>query len=66
MCVCVCVFVCVTADDSMMDELAHLEYETQADLDHIEELLMSLEGATDCSKNDTNATVEHSVKAQYK
>ena len=63
---CVCVFVCVTADDFMMDELAHLEYETQADLDHIEELLMSLEGVTGCSKNDTSATVEHSDKAQYK
>ena len=55
----------VTADDSMMDELAHLEYETQVDLDQIEELLMTMEGATDCSKKDTTAKQEHCHKAQY-
>ena len=53
-CVCVwmCVSVCVTAGDSMLDELAHLEYETQVDLDHIEELLRTMDEAADCSKND--------------
>jgi len=61
----VCVSVRVTADDSMMDELAHLEYETQVDLDQIEELLMTMEGATDCSKKDTTAKQEHCHKAQY-
>ena len=60
-----CVSVRVTADDSMMDELAHLEYETQVDLDQIEELLMTMGGATDCSGKDTEAKLEHCHKAQY-
>ena len=60
-----CVSVRVTADDSMMDELAHLEYETQVDLDQIEELLMTMGGATDCSGKDPEAKLEHCHKAQY-
>lgn len=59
-----CVSVCVTAGDSMMDELAHLEYETQVDLDHIEELLRTMDEAADCSKNDNDAKVEQCRKTQ--
>lgn len=55
----------MTTDDSMMDELAHLEYETQVDLDQIEKLLMTVEGATDCKEKDTEAKEEHFHKAQY-
>ena len=47
-----------------MDELAHLECETQADLDNIEKLLMTMEEVTDCSKSATDVTVEQSQKSQ--